>query len=314
LRATSPRSAPGRRNRWLRRMKADPGRTGGPESDQITDGAAEERSVAAAIFQPAAVRMPVTDPLASDGAAAFPGQAPFTTVEVEVNSRCNRRCTYCPVSLNPHPDVPRMMDATVWNRLIAELSRLDFAGRFSYHFFNEPLLRRDLEDLCRDVKSSLPQAVQVLYTNGDRLSNARYRSLRAAGVDVLVVTSHSGASHPSREGQILQQPVDLRLTNRGGLLTHLPTPTSETQHLPCFAPSEMLIVGVTGDIHLCYEDATRTHVMGNIMRQPVDEIWYSAEFAQARGALQDGRRLSATDLCHGCSNRAHVVAGTSHIP
>jgi radical SAM protein with 4Fe4S-binding SPASM domain len=164
------------------------------------------------------------------------------------------------------------------------------------------------------VKRELPSCSQIIYTNGDRLNDKRYNSLREAGVNLFVVTSHSGAPIPPRPAQIAQYPADLELTNRGGVLTDLPAPTAQTVVRPCFAPSEMLIVGATGDIHACYEDAERHHVMGNIMEQSLDDIWYSEEFEKIRSVLRQGRRLDAMDLCAKCTNVAHVEEGTSHLP
>ena len=80
----------------------------------------------------------------------------FRFVEVEVNSRCNRKCQYCPNFILPEPDVPKLMSDAVFERLLAELQRIDYAGRLSYHLFSEPLLRRDLERLVKSASAALP--------------------------------------------------------------------------------------------------------------------------------------------------------------
>lgn len=232
----------------------------------------------------------------------------LNTVEVEVNSRCNRRCDYCPVSILPLPSVPIYMSDQVFERLLNELKQINFTGRISYHFYNEPLLRRDLERLIERASARLPDVHQVLFTNGDLLTDERYASLRQAGAKYIVITSHDNTPHPERPFQIVQFSGNLELTNRGGIMTHLPKVTAEILRKPCYAPSEMLIVTVTGDIVLCYEDAKRQHVMGNILENSLEEIWFSEKFVRVRDSLSQGQRTEASSMCQECTNQAHIIA------
>jgi GTP 3',8-cyclase len=236
----------------------------------------------------------------------------LSVVEIEVCSRCNRNCHYCPVSLNPRPPVPARMHEHVFRRTVEQLAAVRFAGRISYHLYNEPLLRTDLHRLVGIVAAELPDALQILNTNGDLLDDRRYRVLRQAGVDYFYVTRHSPGEYPERPFQVVQTSADLILTNRGGTLTHLPVPTSGTRTTPCFAPAEMLIVTVTGDVLLCYEDAGRGHVMGNLMTAPLPEIWNSARSREIRQQLQRGHR-AVTAMCTACSNVSHAVPGMSAL-
>ena len=235
----------------------------------------------------------------------------FNIVEVEVNSRCNRRCSYCPVSLNPTPPVPRLMKQAIFDRLVAELVRLRFAGKISYHFYNEPLIRRDLETLVECVRERLPDAYQLLYTNGDLLSDARYDRLIAAGIKHFMVTRHSGEPMSDRPAQTVRFPEELVLTNRGGKLANVEVVGSALK-LPCYAPSDFLTVTVTGDIVLCCDDFDRRYVMGNIMTTPVDEIWESVEFARIRSELAAGNREGATSMCAQCSSREFFGPGENY--
>ena len=228
-------------------------------------------------------------------------------VEVEVNSRCNRRCSYCPVSLDPFPDVAKKMERRIFTRLLEELASVGFDGRLSYHFYNEPLLRKDLEDLVAEAAERLPDARQVLYTNGDYLSTARYEALRRAGMHWFVVTRHDSDPFPERPAQTVLVPAQLDLTNRGGVLF----PVASALTMPCYVPAEMLIVTVSGDVVLCYEDARRQHVFGNLMEQSLVEIWTSDRFTAAREWLARGERAKISGACSQCDNRAHTAPGLS---
>jgi len=232
-------------------------------------------------------------------------------VEIEVNSRCNRSCWYCPVSVLPPPDTPVLMGDEVFMRLHEELRALRYAGRISYHLLSEPLLRKDLPRLISLSKSMLPASWQVLFTNGDLLTDAKYGALVSAGVDLIVVTQHDGVAPVPRERQIVQLPNHLQLTNRGGSMVALPGPTDQVKALPCHAPDEMLIVASSGDVLLCYEDSKREHVYGNIMASSLQEIWSEPSFVERRRLLREGRRTEAGGICERCSNAAHAEPGRS---
>jgi 2-deoxy-scyllo-inosamine dehydrogenase (SAM-dependent) len=197
----------------------------------------------------------------------------------------------------------------VFDRLLRELEKWRFDGRFSYHLYGEPLLRRDLERFVRATEACLPDAHQVLYTNGDLLTDERYGSLTESGIDEFIVTRHDGDAGdiPARPHQIVLVPADLQLTSRGGTLP-VRQPASDR---PCYAPAEMLIVAADGAVLLCYEDARRQHVMGNIMQEPLAAIWTSPQFLEVRARLAAGARASVGGICGACDNRAHDRPGTS---
>jgi len=236
----------------------------------------------------------------------------LSVVEMEVGSRCNRACSYCPVSIMPMPPVPARMPEDVFSRTIEELSRVRFRGRISYHLYNEPLLRVDLHELVARVREQLPDALQILNTNGDLLDDRRYHRLREAGIDYFYVTRHSPGEYPERDWQIVQYSEALRLTNRGGSLVHLPKATEKIRRTPCHAPGEMLIISANGDVLLCYEDAFREHVIGNIVASSLEEIWHDDEVVALRERLHVGDR-TVTTMCLNCTNVSHCAPGLSAL-
>lgn len=238
----------------------------------------------------------------------------FTTVEVEVNTNCNRRCGYCPNGVLEPQSAPQLMTDAVFTQLLSHLQQLNFSGRISYHFYNEPLLRDDLEALINQTRQQIPAAHPVLYTNGDFLSEERYLSLRESGLEFIVISSHGGQEYPQRAGQIVLDPKKLPLSNRGGIIPNIQHAAKQAVNKPCYAPDEMLIITVCGDVLLCYEDASKKYVMGNIMEQSIESIWMSDPFVTLRTLLKKGRREKATDICRVCNNLAHIIPGTSHLP
>ena len=234
----------------------------------------------------------------------------FTMAEVEINSRCNRKCPYCPNSVLPVSNVPALMKPAVLGRIVDELMRVDFAGRISYHFYGEPLLHPNLLDITSMVTRRLPKVRQIVYTNGDLLTEELHQRLMKSGVARFIVTSHDRKPVPNRINQVVLFPEDLNLTNRGGAVSlSYYVKLKQPLDAPCFAPSSMLIVTITGDILSCYEDAQRTQVMGNIMENSIDEIWFSAKFQSVRERLVHGDR-HVTPVCNVCNNISHPNAET----
>lgn len=233
----------------------------------------------------------------------------FEVVELEVNSMCNRVCGYCPVAVLPKvPPVPKVMPDEVLERALAELESIGFDGRISYHFYNEPLVRKDLERVVGRVRAVLPAAFQLLYTNGDLLTDSRQAALMEAGLDHTLVTRHEPGAYPERPDQTIQWSHELVLTNRAGILTgvaQLERPSAQ----PCFAPTDMCVIAANGDVLMCCDDARRTQVFGNVLHQSIEEIWYSERFVGLRRLLQAGRRAEASPSCAKCSSAEYFAPG-----
>lgn len=230
----------------------------------------------------------------------------FQVVEIEINSRCNRRCPYCPQSLPWFRKPDHRMDRVIFDGIVAQLADLNFAGRLSFHMYNEPLLHPGLGELVSYARARLPLAWLVLYTNGDLLDDRRYAILVDAGVDSFLVTRHGRSSMPDRVFQRVRHHGEFMMSNRGGLVGE-PSASS----LPCFGPSEMLMIHHDGAVVLCHEDAVGQRVMGRADRQPLRDIWLSPEFVRLRRVLKIGDRLGAGGQCAVCDNRLHPLPDTA---
>jgi cyclic pyranopterin phosphate synthase len=224
-----------------------------------------------------------------------------SVVEIEVGVRCNRTCTYCPNGTLGSTTTSSFMEIGLYRRIIAQLSEIAFSGRLSFHFYNEPLIRKDLEKLVATARVALPLAHLVLYTNGDLLSDTRYASLLKAGIDFFIVTRHGGEPMRDRLHQLVQFPHDLDLSGRAGAVLSVKAPLRRA----CHAPSEMLIVTANGDVVLCHEDARREVVVGNLGRSSLEDIWCGDEMERLRYHLVRGDRREAGQVCTRCDHRAY---------
>ncbi len=231
----------------------------------------------------------------------------FEVIEIEVNTRCNLKCEYCPNSVSGYAGVERRMSSALFSKVCDELADLSFCGRISFHFYNEPLLRKDLSGLVREARNKVPMAFIDIYTNGDLLSDTKYKELLEVGADRFYVTLHNATSFPNREYQLVQTPQAMTLTGRGGLIDE----TKIALTVPCYAPSEMLTLRHDGTVVLCCEDAGQSHVVGNAMSRSLYDIWNDSHLSAIRRLLAAGRREKVGGICRGCTSRAHPISGTA---
>ncbi len=98
-----------------------------------------------------------------------------STVSVEVTYNCNANCEHC--DLGAYVEEPRL-GPEQFARWMDELSPAvaQISG-------GEPLLRKDLVDIIREMRRRDPVAVFVITTNVQLLDEDKYLRLREAGVD-----------------------------------------------------------------------------------------------------------------------------------
>jgi len=229
------------------------------------------------------------------------GTALFRIVEIEINTSCNRRCVYCPN--RDYDRTPRFMHSAAFGSIVDKLRSVGFSGRLSYHLYNEPLLHPMLNHFVAIAARILPAATQVVFTNGDLLTDDAYDSLLRAGVSHFYVTAHDRVAPPVREKQNCVFPEEVRLTNRGGALD----PAADClYHVPCLAPSEMLIIDIDGDVLLCYEDYFKSCIMGNVFRESLYDVWFGERFSVLRALLAGGQRQQGPTICQLCNSKNHL--------
>ena len=240
-------------------------------------------------------------------------RAPFSAVEIEINHACNRNCSYCPNSalerLNQGEIAP-----SLYLKLMTELRGLEFDGRVSFHFYNEPLLHSDFEGVLATTRAQLPAARLELYSNGTRLDAERTGRLFEIGLNKLIVTQHEAdvrhrfeeVYRSMRDPRIIYRPYTaVNLTNRGGLLNHLGEGGLPLR--PCHIPSEIVVVTVNGNVLPCFEDFNETLVMGNLNQQSLLEIWNSERYTTFRDELRKGLR-HRHGICSACNRRESIDA------
>lgn|SRR3984957_11846429 len=238
----------------------------------------------------------------------------FEKVELELSLACNRRCTYCPLSTDKRQNHRAAKNSTMarplYDLLISQLAQISFGGALAFHFYNEPLLFKRLEEYVAVARDLLPETTRLIYTNGDYLTIDRFQSLRRAGVTIFYITRHDNAIPDHLHDVILHREVildfrsDMAMNNRGGLLG--PPVDDRIRTLPCIFSAEAVVVTIDGNVLPCSCDFQEREILGNIGENHLAEIFNSERARRFRSDLLHGRR-DRYGICRDCDFYADVL-------
>lgn len=239
----------------------------------------------------------------------------FNTIEIEINHGCNKSCSYCPNSVNTRIETGHMKIG-LYEELMLQLKGLNYSGKISYSFYNEPTLSPNLELYISLAKKMLVGVSIELYSNGTLIDSQKFKQLIIAGVDKFIITKHEKIENyefdktysllSSTEKLLVnfRNYTELKLTNRGGLLKEV-GPEVNTKFLACKIPDKMLTITVDGNVVPCFEDFFQKNEMGNIGKTNILDIWNSDKYKSFRKALRQGLRHKF-EACKDC-NRVEVL-------
>ncbi|WP_052590722.1 radical SAM/SPASM domain-containing protein [Halobacteriovorax marinus] len=235
----------------------------------------------------------------------------FSVVEIEINSHCNMACSYCPNSEHERLEKGEMSTET-FIRIMQQLKEIEFKGRVSYHFYNEPLLCKKLDEFVVLTKEFLPSCIIDIYSNGTLLTKKRLEKLFELGVDKFTITEHEGTKpgyifkkvykdldEAQKKKVHFQGHEKLDLSNRGGLLEHLST--QDISSVPCYIPLYLVVITLNGNVLPCYDDFYQNHSMGNIHDQHIEEIWNSEKYNNFRKLLREKNGRKSNPVCEKCT-------------
>jgi radical SAM protein with 4Fe4S-binding SPASM domain len=238
------------------------------------------------------------------------GRDRFSSVELETNSACNRKCRICP--RHKHARSEGLMSESLYGRILDQLAAIGFGGRVSPVFYNEPLLDGRLAELMRRARERLPRSTIVVFTNGSLLTREGIAQLVDAGVDTLLVSQYAGNLRadaapyaeavkdlPERYRRHIRYRVledDDPLSTSGGLVP-VRAPVTRTR---CMQASLDAVVTHDGDVVLCCNDYHARHVFGNVREESLTDIWDKPAYRELRRQLRHGDfRL---DICKRCAS------------
>lgn len=239
---------------------------------------------------------------------------PINTIEIETINRCNNDCSFCPVNKNADTRPYKKMSMELFEKIISELSYMDYRGYISIFSNNEPLIDVRIYDMIKYAKDKLPNAIHCLYTNGTLLDEEKFLQLTAS-LDYLVIDNYDDdlkllnnvepiyQKHKedkiSCKVSVIMRKKNQVLLNRGGAAPNRVSEDNFTSS--CVFPFMQLIIRPDGKISRCCQDALANTTLGDVSKETIKEVWEGHEFSDFREELINKGRNSI-DFCKNCDS------------
>lgn len=141
----------------------------------------------------------------SDKATAREVFAKFVgIINLETNSYCNRKCHYCPISIADR-GANTQMQSEIFEKILDELSEIDYASSISLNLYNEPLSDSNIIYKIKRIKDKLPKAFLRFNSNGDFLTPQLLDELESSGLNYLNITLHTTKANSYDDKQCIKK-------------------------------------------------------------------------------------------------------------
>lgn len=125
----------------------------------------------------------------------------FTLIAIETGSKCNRTCSFCPVSHAPRED--EWMSDEMIDKIISDLVALNYRDRIYLYSYNEPMRDPRLCDIIRKVRERLPRVCMGINTNGDYIGDVDdLKRPFLAGLNQMQINVYSSADGSGDEERV----------------------------------------------------------------------------------------------------------------
>lgn len=235
---------------------------------------------------------------------------PLTALSIEINSTCNRKCLWCPNSMNNRPKV--FLEQKLLFKIIDDARKMHFQGAVKFNLFNEPLLDNRIISFIKYTRERLPFSFIYINTNGDILNLELWKNMRKEGLDYANISQYD--KKINRNVQIIFDNIDWRekrhfnayifdpeknpqlVYNRAGLVH-----TTRKVNLfgYCSRPFSELCVNYEGTGVLCCNDYYGQVVIGDVAKKSIQELWQSEILMHYRRELLKPDRTNLK-LCNVC--------------
>lgn len=229
----------------------------------------------------------------------------FNHVEIETINRCNGTCSFCPVSKENDTRVMKKMTWELFEKIINQLSAINYDGRISLFSNNEPFLDDTIIEKHKYAREKLPLARMHLFTNGTLLNIEKFSQI-IQYLDELVIDNYQQdlqlikpckeiqyycEEHPElkKKVTIVLRKRDEILSNRGGDAPN----REDTVSYPdakCVLPFKQLIIRPDGKVSLCCNDPLGRNTLADLTQESILEAWNNERFKMVRKCLYEGRK------------------------
>ncbi len=245
----------------------------------------------------------------------------FSLVEFNLSGLCNRTCVFCPRS-DPKvfPNINEHIPVALYEKILSDLSTVDYDGMILFSAFSEPLLSKNIETLIGISKRHCPKIRVESVTDGDFVTASKLQAMFEAGLDTLLISMYDG---PEQEGHfhalvaesgVSPEKVVLRkrwlppeehfgitLSNRSGMV-EIPQvgvgKLAEPIKRPCHYPFYQVLVDYDGSVLLCPHDWGKKLIVGNVNDTGIMDIWNGSAIKRARINLsKSDRNFPPCNVC-----------------
>ena len=230
----------------------------------------------------------------------------FSIVEFNMWGACNRRCSFCPVSMpevwtNRHEGI----STEDYEKVLKDLAAIDFQGTILWSTFSEPLLHKEARVLASITKRVLPRAKLHVVTNGDviRKRGDFLLDLFKSGIDKIQVSLYDGEdqyqeflaigislSLTENQWELRRrysngENFGLTISNRSGIIDSNKYRSIEEDKImpeqlplksPCTYFFYQVVIDYDGAVLLCAHDWRKELVVGNAFGEDIWKIWTSS--------------------------------------
>lgn len=146
-------------------------------------------------------------------------------LHLETNGVCNAACVFCiyPSEENRKlPKIPMPMD--LYRKIVDDAATISQITQVAYAGLAEPLLDPCIVARVAYARQHRPDWRLEMYTNGVSLTPARFEQLKAAGLDIIVVSLNAASAEQherimglkGKYDQVCSH-ADYAIANRGGM-------------------------------------------------------------------------------------------------
>lgn len=112
-------------------------------------------------------------------------------INIETSSYCNRKCSYCPVSIYGRENKLNISKKLLIS-ILNGLRDINYNKAISLNLYNEPLATENFYDILKLIKKKLPKSIIGTNSNGDYIKNIDVlKKLSDSGLNRIKITAHT---------------------------------------------------------------------------------------------------------------------------
>ena len=247
----------------------------------------------------------------------------FDNIQIQTIEFCNLKCDFCPNHYIIYDRIDDKKKGIPYNKMTVEdytkivenLSRLDYCGRFSPYLMNEPLVdKKRIVEFIKIAREYLPGCFIQMDSNGTGLTSDWLGEMIEAGLNRIQLDDYFDDDYAIKMIEATRPHTDNKkffglvssnynvtqakrgeknkhthygpwtYWNRGGLVNvnpDIPVPQED-----CRFPSTQMYIKWNGDALLCCCDWEYQVVHGNVLETSIEEVWINDSYEHYRKTLK----------------------------